>query len=52
MMGKILRIGSTLFWFIVGVAIFSRLVSTKQVPDLIRNAATAMQRLFNGAFGY
>ena len=51
-MKGVAKAGVTLFWFLVAVAIFSRLVSTKQVPDLIRNAATAMQRLYNGAFGY
>lgn len=46
------RIGLTLFWFIVAIAILSRLLTSREIPELIRNGATALQRLFNGAFGF
>lgn len=34
------------------VAAFSRIVTMPNAPQYIKDAATALSRLFNGAFGY
>jgi hypothetical protein len=48
-----------LWLFIVGavtllaaLAAFSRIVTMPQAPQYIKNGATALTKLFNGAFGY
>ena len=34
------------------VAAFSRIATMKESPQYIKNAAQALAKLFNGAFGY
>jgi len=51
--------GAKLWTFIVGavtllaaLAAFSRIATMPQAPQYIKNGATALANLFNGAFGY